>query len=274
MEAKYKTFLDKVVTLMDVNIFINGLIVLFILGVGLVGYMFVMAKQSRVKNIHITLPDLPVAFHEFSIYFLSDIHRRRLSTAMLAQVTNPDLIIIGGDLTEKGVPIERVSDNLRKLSLLKCPVLFVWGNHDLQVDPYKLRELLGRFSIQILTNDLYTITKDGEQLDLIGVHDATNALDVLEIPLLGAKAPNRLLISHNPQVTNKIKAHHRIPLVISGHTHGGQVRFFGWGIRELGGVKQLDDTTLILSNGYGTTRYPLRLGAAPDTLWIHLLAKV
>jgi uncharacterized protein len=238
------------------------------LGLLLIIYMFIEAKQNQIKHLNVPIPGLPASFNGFRLYFISDIHRRKVSSKMLEKVTPPDLIVIGGDLMEKGVPFQRVKENLEKLSQFSCPILFVWGNHDLQVDPIKLRRILREQGVTILTNTVYTLSRKHQFLNFIGVHDATNALDGLDIALLKVKEGVRILLSHNPIITEKITPENDIPLVLSGHTHGGQIRIFGWGIREKGGVKSMDFGTLIISNGYGTTRYPLRLGARPDTLLI------
>jgi predicted MPP superfamily phosphohydrolase len=240
------------------------------LGALLIIYMFLEAKQNRVKHFNVPLQGLPASFNHFRLYFVSDIHRRKLSSKMLEKVMAPDLIVIGGDLMEKGVPFQRVKRNLEKLCQFSCPILFIWGNHDLQVDPIKLRRVLKEHGIIILTNAVYTMSKDQQVVNFIGVHDATNALDGLDLALLKVKEGIRILLSHNPIITEKLTPDSQIPLVLSGHTHGGQIRIFGWGIREKGGVKSMDFGTLIISNGYGTTRYPLRLGAPPDTLLIQL----
>jgi len=240
------------------------------LGVLLIIYMWLVAKQNRILHLNVPIRDLPAAFRGYRLYFISDIHRRNISSKMLEKLTTPDLIVIGGDLMEKGVPFLRVTRNLEKLRRLACPILFVWGNHDLQVDPIKLRRVLREQGVIILTNAVYSVSKDQEVVNFIGVHDATNALDGLDIALLKVKEGVRILLSHNPIITEKITPEVNIPLVLSGHTHGGQIRLFGWGIREKGGVKSMDFGTLIISNGYGTTRYPLRLGAPPDTLLIQL----
>ncbi|WP_370314234.1 hypothetical protein [Guptibacillus hwajinpoensis] len=54
-------------------------------------------------------------------------------------------------------------------------------------------------------------------------------------------------------------------MILSGHTHGGQIRLFGWGIREKGGIKNINGTTVVISNGYGTTTLPLRLMAPAES---------
>lgn len=216
------------------------------------------------------MPGLPEAFAGFSFYFVSDIHRRLLDERMLARVDHPDLVIIGGDLLESGVPFTKVAENLKRLSQYNVPILFVWGNHDLHVHRQALLYIFNKFKVKLLTNDVYKVVKGGEQLNIIGVDDATNERDRLDEALSTINRGHRLLISHNPVIVEKMDASHHIPLVVSGHTHGGQIRLFGWGPREKGGVKKKPFGTLIISNGYGTTRFPLRLGAVPDTLFITL----
>lgn len=75
----------------------------------------------------------------------------------------------------------------------------------------------------------------------------------------------RILVSHNPGILRKIKPEHKIDLVLSGHTHGGQIRIFGFGPYEKGGIKIIAGITLFVSNGYGTTLLPLRLGTKAET---------
>lgn len=253
--------------------FFIGIGLLVGLGFLLLLYMWLEAKQSNVIEIHQGIKDLPNNFEGYSIYFLSDIHRRHLSFNMLNRVTQPDLVVIGGDLTEKEVPFERVDQNLQKLKKLGAPIMFIWGNHDLHIDPYRLRTLFKKHGVILISNDTYSVERNGKWLNVVGVHDATNALDCLELALLNVKEGPRILMSHNPEVVKRLRLSHNIPLVVSGHTHGGQIRLFGWGIREKGGVKEEKFGTLIISNGYGTTRYPLRLGARPNTILLKLYCK-
>ncbi len=239
-------------------------------GVLLFIYMVIEAKQSNIWKIDHALSELTQNFDGFTLYFVSDVHRRRLSQRMLMRIARVDLVVIGGDLVEHNVPFERMDQNLKRLKKLGVPIVFVWGNHDLQVDPYRFRATLKANDIQILTNDSLSIERGSERLNIIGVHDATNDLDCLELAIHNAKSGPRILVSHNPDIVDKIASRHRIPLVISGHTHGGQIRLLGWGIREKGGIKKKPFGTLIISNGYGTTRYPLRLGARPNTILLKL----
>lgn len=72
----------------------------------------------------------------------------------------------------------------------------------------------------------------------------------------------------------KIQKHHHIGLVLSGHTHGGQIRLLGLGLKEKGSMREIkDDMYMLISNGYGTTGLPLRLSAPAQTHIITLTFK-
>jgi predicted MPP superfamily phosphohydrolase len=111
--------------------------------------MYLEAKQNRILPLNVPIPGLQASFNGFRLYFISDIHRRSISTKMLDRLSTPDLIVIGGDLMEKGVSFQRVKKNLKKLRQFGCPVLFVWGNHDLQVDVIQLRRVLREHGVII-----------------------------------------------------------------------------------------------------------------------------
>ncbi|MGV3488942.1 MAG: metallophosphoesterase [Tuberibacillus sp.] len=241
-----------------------GLCVVFLL------YMVYEAHQNNIVHLNIRLPNLPEPFIGYKIYFISDIHRRKVSKKMLAKVAQPDIVIIGGDLTEKGVPFSRVEENLMKLKSLNAPVLFVWGNHDLQVDRGVLGGLFQKHRIIPLVNESHIVERAGRMLNFIGVDDATNYRDDLDLAIKTTKPGYRILISHNPLISQRVQKHHGIPLVLCGHTHGGQIRLLGWGMRESGGIKETPYGKLVISKGYGTTHFHLRLGAKPDTLYITL----
>lgn len=112
-------------------------------------------------------------------------------------------------------------------------------------------------------------SESGDPLYIIGLDDiSTNRVD-LEEALSEAQGEGfRILVSHNPQIQRKIGHEHGIHLMLSGHTHGGQIRIFGFGPYEKGRLVSEPDRTILISNGYGTTGVPLRLGARAET---HLL---
>jgi len=80
-----------------------------------------------------------------------------------------------------------------------------------------------------------------------------------------------ILVSHNPEIHHQIQEADGIDLILSGHTHGGQIRFGRFGLCEIGGTGTVYKAPYLISNGYGTSKLPLRLGARPETHLIKLV---
>ncbi|CAH0345575.1 metallophosphoesterase [Bacillus sp. CECT 9360] len=216
--------------------------------------------------------DFPDTFGTISIFFISDIHRRTVSAKVIDEVRRKaDIVIVGGDMTEKGVPFERVERNIVKLREIG-PLYFVWGNNDYETDYHMLDAILLKHGVKILDNTSFAFESDqGEKMELLGIDDIAMKKDRLDLALSETDhAAFKILVSHNPLVSEQIKGEDHIRLILSGHTHGGQIRFFGFGPYELGGIKKVKETILLTSNGYGTTTIPLRLGAKPETHLLHL----
>ncbi|KAB2333714.1 metallophosphoesterase [Bacillus mesophilum] len=247
-------------------------IVLFVLlMIFLLLYMVKEAFANRILHQELVFDDFPIGFGEVKIFFISDIHKRKIHEDIIneASASKPDMVIIGGDLLEKKVPLSRVKENLQKLKSA-APVYFIWGNNDYEVDVKKLNALLIECGVKILDNCAVTFKSAfNESYALLGINDISLKKDRLDLAIKDAvDADFRILVSHEPRVMSKLKNDHRISLVLSGHTHGGQIHFLGFGLYEKGKIKKADTATILISNGYGTTALPLRLGAKAET---HLL---
>ncbi|PLR99773.1 metallophosphoesterase [Bacillus sp. T33-2] len=244
-------------------------IVLF--AVSLLVYMYIEAHSNRILFHQLFFPDFPESFGEVNIFFISDIHRRTVSDTIISEAKGKaDFVVIGGDLTETGVKLKLVEENIDKLRLIG-PVYFVWGNNDYDEDAHELDALLLNKGVKILDNTAVRFeSESGDILVLIGVDDVALYRDRLDLALLDAGSQGfKILASHNPQIIKQVSPEHHIRLLLSGHTHGGQIRIFGFGPYEKGGIRQAGSTTVLVSNGYGTTALPLRLGAKPET---HLIS--
>jgi uncharacterized protein len=178
-------------------------------------YMLMEAHRNRVCELELTFPNFPESFGHVTIFFISDIHRRKISKSLLKKIKKkPDLVIIGGDLTEKGVPFSRVSKNLELLSSL-APTYFVWGNNDYEVDYHQLDALLLEHGVKILDNTAtYFESEQGEKIVLLGVDDLKERRDRLDLALLDAGNEGfKILACHNPKIISKIKKEDDISLV-------------------------------------------------------------
>lgn len=236
----------------------------------LVVYMYKEAFSDRVVYHELTFSTFPKSFGKVNLFFISDIHHRHISESMIEQVKGKvDVVIIGGDLAEKGVPLERVKENILKLKKLG-PVLFVWGNNDYELDVPLLDALLLNLDVKVLVNSSILFeSEESDRLYFLGVDDLTTHREDLDAALSETdKSSFKILVSHNPEIKRRIRPEHGISLILSGHTHGGQIRLLGFSLYEKGKLHKDQQMAILISNGYGTTRLPLRLGAKAET---HLL---
>jgi predicted MPP superfamily phosphohydrolase len=239
------------------------IVLLLIMGAGLILYMIKEAFLNQVVHHEMTFKDFPSSFGSVTIFFISDIHKRLISDDIItAAIEKTDIVVIGGDLMEQKVPFEKVRKNLEKLKQLG-PVYFVWGNNDYETDFRKLDAILLDYGVKVLDNTAAIFeSANGDKLSLLGVDALNQERDRLDLALLDAEDNSfKILASHYPDITDKIMPEHKISLVLSGHTHGGQIHILGYSPYKKGEVEKLENTTLLISNGYGTTGVPLRLGA-------------
>ncbi|OEH93486.1 metallophosphoesterase [Bacillus solimangrovi] len=241
----------------------------FNISFGIVYYMWKQADKWKLETSTLTYEDFPEGFDEIKLFFISDIHKRSIPDEMIEFVKGKaDLVLLGGDLMERGVPFDRVRKNIQQLKRIG-PVYFVWGNNDYEVDYHQLDALLLDEGVIILDNTAVTFeSKIGEKLILLGVDCPTNKRDNLPLALKDSEEGFKILMSHDPSIVDKIHIEDNIRLTVAGHTHGGQIRIGPFGLYEKGGIKELNETVLFVSNGYGTSALPLRLGAPAQ---VHLI---
>jgi len=248
--------------------YLLGIMLVIIIGAFILIYhMFQEAHADRTLTHNLIFEELPIDFGELSIFFISDIHRRRVSDTIIENAKGKaDFVIIGGDLAEKGVRLNQVKENLERLNQIG-PIYFVWGNNDYEINTVEIRALMHRLGVTILENTALSLKGYKQsQVALLGVDDFTVGQCDLEGAISSAvESSFRILVSHNPEIIDMVTAEHQIQLILSGHTHGGQIRIFGFGPYEKGGIKKVGNSLLFVSNGYGTTTLPLRLGAKAET---------
>ncbi|SHF57514.1 metallophosphoesterase [Ornithinibacillus halophilus] len=244
------------------------LLVIVLLGLTLVFYMIYNAFHDKVSYNMISDKRLPESFNNFHIFFITDIHRRKIDDQTIQSIKDEiDVVVIGGDLTENGVPLKRTQDNIQKLKKWNAPIFFVWGNNDYEGFPVRFTNLLINEGVTILANKEEIIERNQEKIRFVGLDYS------LFRPVNFTKFVHRnnelftILLVHSPQtfeeeLTDDEK--NMVEFVLAGHTHGGQIRFFNFGPYEKGGLKKVRNTNLLVSEGYGYSLVPLRLETSAE----------
>jgi len=200
----------------------------------------------------------------FRLFFISDIHRRRISDHLIEQVGKLDAVIIGGDIAEKGVPLNRIEENVKKLAQLG-PIYFVWGNNDREVGEHHIRKYIEDVGGKLLENEAVCIEYQNTRLWIAGIDDVSSGrADIAKSFKNVPENETIIFVSHTPFVFNKVKNGFKSDVLLAGHTHGGQIRLGKWGYYQKGSLQKERDGVSLISNGFGTTFVPFRLGAPAE----------
>jgi predicted MPP superfamily phosphohydrolase len=242
--------------------------------------LWIERRRVQVRELEVTIEGLPGAFDGYRIVQLTDLHigsfdrlSRGLAWAKLANATQPDLALCTGDLVTSG-PFY-YEDAAKVLGALRAAdgTITVLGNHD-QWEPERLVRLLEAEGVRVLRNQWVTVERDGAAIVVAGLDDHRfTQRDDLGLALRGRpEGVTTILLSHYPTFFNAA-AERGVDLVLSGHTHNGQVGlpFVGdrWNFARLTGqatrgLFTKNKTKLYVSAGLGTSGPPLRLGALPE----------
>ena len=248
---------------------------------GTVAYGVAYERHHLVRvDAEIPVSGLPPALDGLRIGLITDIHHsatvsadaisRAVTTLKMAQ---PDLVVLGGDYVTFGnrAYVEPVAELLTPLSGASFGSFAVLGNHD---DDRDMPAALSRQGFTVLKDQHTRISIRGEEVDLVGIRYWTRTVSHLTRILKGT-GPTTILLAHDPRRLTQA-ALLDVPLVLSGHTHGGQALLPGVGAiaaREfpvLAGFAREGNTSLFVSRGVGTVYVPVRINCPPDVAMLIL----
>ncbi|MFJ8065163.1 metallophosphoesterase [Psychrobacillus sp. NPDC096426] len=234
------------------------------LAVCLLLYMFYLAFQVNVKTHTLRVEEMRPGV-QVHLFFISDIHRRKIGSNLIhSLIGKVDIVIIGGDLTEKGVPLQRTKHNIEQLKKLG-DVFYVFGNNDREVGEQNLIQLLEKNDVHLLVNQSVERVIDRTLIRLVGVNDGFSGKVNIYDAFQEVRDEDILIfIAHAPAYFNNAKKVSKPHLLLAGHLHGGQIRFGPFGIYENGAFREKEHSAELVSNGFGTTGVPLRLGAKSE----------
>jgi uncharacterized protein len=241
---------------------------------GTSAYGFLYARhQLEVTRATISVSGLPPALGGLRIGFLTDIHRSRWvshddvrGAVAMVMAERPDLIVLGGDYVTRA-DRQYIGPSADALAPLSAPsgVFAILGNHD---DDHDMPAALAKNGVQVLKDARTHLIIHGEGVDLAGIRYWTKRPAEIAAVVQGAISPI-VLLAHDPRRLIEAAAFN-IPLVLSGHTHGGQVVLPGLGaiaaqkFPVVAGIGRRQQTTMFVSRGIGTVYVPVRINCPPE----------
>lgn len=251
---------------------------------GAVGRGMSQFGDLRVRPFNLAVAELPHALDGLTIAHVTDIHVGRFSTAKglsrLVETVNQlraDLVLLTGDLIDFAISdLPAALDVVRRMDA-RHGLAMCLGNHDLIEDPQRFVTDVRKAGVPLLIGGQRRIPIGSSAIQLMGLDWIRSDEDQqLGVKLLPRRQPDAfpILIAHHPHAFDPAAAA-GLPLVLSGHTHGGLLMandHFGAGsimFRYWSGLYQRGQSNLIVSNGVGTW-FPLRVNAPAEIVHITL----
>jgi predicted MPP superfamily phosphohydrolase len=249
-------------------------------------YCWLLPRRFSLAVATVTPPLWPRDVDDLRVLLLSDIHTGAfLHPEVLGPILEelmrlqPDLVAVTGDIVEGRV--EDLDGFLPVLAVLAGAPLGAWycfGNHDYFTgEPDRIRDLLRSIRIGTLCNDSRVLRGKRGDFVIGGIDDRTLGTPDWE-RLAVAHGPPHLLLAHHPD--DFYEAERRgVALVLSGHTHGGQIRFPAGPpiVRQSRfcldeGLYVHESTMLAVTRGLGVVGLPWRWGADPEAVLLRIRA--
>jgi predicted MPP superfamily phosphohydrolase len=231
-----------------------------------------ISHHLSVKQLTISSPKID---RPYRIAQISDVHIGSRQKGFMLRIVNkinslnPDFIVITGDLIDSSaVEIEA----LESIKQLKAVTLFSIGNHERYADLPKVIDMANQLGIITLRQESYHC----EKLSFTGIDDADDVNQVAQhLPGLATNTANfNVLLYHRP-VGWESARDHGIDLMLSGHTHNGQIFPFNLVVkqqfRRIAGLYTEGDARLYVSSGTGTWGPLMRLGSLNEVTLFHLV---
>ncbi len=227
-------------------------------------------------------PDL----NNIKIVQISDLHIQSVGYALEQMAikvnqSTPDLIVFTGDSIDRAekLPVLESFLALLEQSIPKAAIVGNWEYWS-NVNFVELSQLYKKYNCTLLINQSQQYTLKGKTFCITGVDDLVGGKPDIEVALLTyAKTDHHIILNHCPQYTDQIiqqlDPNIRPDLILSGHTHGGQVNLFGFrpympkgsGVYTKGWYKTA--IPMYVSKGIGTSIMPIRFGSRSEIAFFH-----
>ena len=262
--------------------------------VGLTAIALRQLERFRIRRMTIGIRGLPAVLDGLTIAHVSDMHAGRFTrNSILREMTTAvndlrsELVLVTGDLINGA--LHELPEGIDAVRRLDSPsgVYMIEGNHDLFQGRAEFESRVKASGIPLLVNETEQLTVRGHPVQLLGLRwggpifrrrsgydDATIAASFAELLPLRDPEAFPILLAHHPHAFDSAAAT-KLPLTLSGHTHGGQLMLnvetgFGpWMFRYWSGHYIRGDSHLIVSNGVGNW-FPLRTRAPAEIIHLTL----
>ncbi|MCC7432020.1 metallophosphoesterase [Candidatus Peregrinibacteria bacterium] len=245
-------------------------------------YKIVIRREQvgkRLDDSHLKYPD------GVKIALLTDLHLgifkgERFLKRVLARLKKdkPDLIILGGDLINDPTDkyLRRMFVDLKSLDV---PIVAVTGNHDAGIpgdyESVRVRRELEKVGVQTIDNGFRSIKLGKNSLKIFGLSDFSEGRFDLDV-LTGMKRGDfNILIAHNPDMAYYIEKKYPVDLILSGHTHAGQIYLpplSNWLIpckyKFVRGWYKVKGKAVYVSSGMGEVVLPMRFLIPPEIVML------
>ncbi len=234
------------------------------------------AKFVKIEKVQIEIKNLK---ESYKIVQLSDLHIGGLidekfirDIVQKASSLNPDIVVITGDLID--VDVSNAKGTIAELANLssKYGTYFIAGNHEYFHGIEKIIDAVKSLGIKVLENENVYIGEDGRGFNLAGVYDVMGYRTKTYMPdlhkaLNGVKESPTLLLAHQPLFIHEV--YDGVDLMLSGHTHGGQLFPFRFLVAlqqpYVSGLhKHNENLQIYVNKGTGFWGPPMRLGASSE----------
>lgn len=250
---------------------------------------FVARRTPVVERITVPIKGLGKALDGLKIVQITDIHigetlDRRFLKRVVSQVNalNPDVIAVTGDAIDG--PLTKLRDEVAGYAALKAPlgVFYVTGNHEYYHGAAAWVGEMKRLGLIPLHNEHRVLERGGDRLVIGGVPDveggrfAESHAPRVDVAFAGApEGAPRILLAHQPLFAKRAGGH-GVQLMLSGHTHGGQIFPFMFLVRlqqpVIAGFRELWGVPVYTSRGTGYWGPPFRVGPSSEITEITLKA--
>ncbi len=265
----------------------TSFLISFLILVGIWG-VFIEPNHIKVEKLSLKIKDLPPSFQNLKILHFSDLHFKKFGqkekkVLEILNQLNPDFIFISGDIVDwETNNFDSCQKFLRELAKNYQGRIFgVYGNHDHKNRKFALLgTILKENKIKILNNESRKIERNGDFIYLIGVDDPHLGYDNIEKAMEEVENNSpKILLAHSPEIFRKVKEKN-IDLVLTGHTHGGQINIplfsdlvlpLKYDKKYKSGLFKENSTYLYVNRGIGETLLPIRINAFPEVTLITLL---